>query len=137
KGIFNLKWVEGSDQVIAELGDHGAFVDKGFAKSHHLSIGSPLSLTSSNGKTLPLEVRGIFNPPPGRSPFGPVTISDAAWDRITPQPQNLYSFVQMKGGENDANRAALEQQLASFPNAKVQTKHEFIDNQIGPLNAIL
>ena len=43
----------------------------------------------------------------------------------------------MKGGETDANKAALEQQLSTFPNAKVQTKQEFIDNQIGPLNAIL
>ena len=43
----------------------------------------------------------------------------------------------MKGGETDANRAALEKQLADFPNAKVQTKQEFIDNQISGLNAIL
>jgi ABC-type antimicrobial peptide transport system permease subunit len=43
----------------------------------------------------------------------------------------------MKGGETDANKAALEKQLAGFPNAKVQTKQEFIDNQIGPLNNIL
>ena len=43
----------------------------------------------------------------------------------------------MKGGETDANKAALEGRLSTFPNAKVQTKQEFIDNQIGPLNAIL
>src|SRR4029077_20223803 len=52
-------------------------------------------------------------------------------------PQNLYSFVRMKSGETDANKAALERQLANFPNAKVQTKQEFIDNQISGLNAIL
>ena len=82
-------------------------------------------------------MHGIFDPPTGGSPFGRVTISDAAWDAIYDQPQNIFSFVQMKGGETDANKAALEQQLSTFPNAKVQTKQEFIDNQIGPLNAIL
>ena len=80
---------------------------------------------------------GIFKPPTGGSPFGPVTISDAAWDRIYDSPQNLYSFIRMRSGESDANKAALEQQLKAFPNAKVQTKQEFVDNQISGLNAIL
>ena len=43
----------------------------------------------------------------------------------------------MRSGETDANKAALERQLQAFPNAKVQTKQEFIDNQISGLNAIL
>jgi putative ABC transport system permease protein len=136
--IFNIKWLRGgTNAIFTRLGSHGAFVDSGFAKSHHLAIGSPLSLTSPSGQTLPLRVIGIFKPPTGGSPFGPVTISDAAWDRIYDAPQNLYSFVRMQTGETDANRAALERQLASFPNAKVQTKKEFIDNQISGLNAIL
>jgi putative ABC transport system permease protein len=137
EGIFNLDWTNGSEQVLANLGAHGAFVDDGYAKKHNLKVGSPLTLTSPNGARLPLEIHGIFNPPTGGSPFGPVTISDSAWDKIYDQPQNIYSFVQMQGGETDANKAALEQQLSTFPNAKVQTKQEFIDNQIGPLNAIL
>ena len=136
-GIFRLKWIHGSDRVLATLGPHGAFVDKEYAKSHNLGIGSALSLTSPRGTVLPLEVRGIFDPPAGGSPFGRVTISSGAWDRIYDQPQNLYSFVRMHGGENDANKAALERQLAAFPNAKVQTKQQFIDNQIGGLNAVL
>jgi putative ABC transport system permease protein len=82
-------------------------------------------------------VRGIFKPPTGGSPFGPVTISDTTWDRIYDSPQNLFSFVRMHGGETDANKAALERQLKAFPDAKVQTKQEFIDNQISGLNAIL
>ncbi len=135
--VFNLKWKTGSNRVLATLGAHGAFVDKDYAKKHNLSIGSPLTLTSPNGTVLALEVRGIFDPPTGGSPFGRVTISASAWDRIYDQPENLYTFVRMRGGENDANRAALEQQLARFPNAKVQTKQQFIDNQIGGLNAIL
>jgi putative ABC transport system permease protein len=136
-GIFKLKWVDGSPQVLAELGANGAFIEKSYAKSHNLAVGSPLRLTSPNGSSVPLVVKGIFDPPVGGSPFGRVTISDSAWDKIYDQPENIYSFVRMKSGESDANKAALEQQLAGFPNAKVQTKKQFIDNQIGPLNAIL
>jgi putative ABC transport system permease protein len=136
-GIFNLNWKAGSPQVLATLGAHGAFIDKDYAKSHHLTVGSPLTLTSPRGTRLPLKVDGIFDPPVGGSPFGRVTISDSAWDGITDQPQNIYSFVRMRNGESNANKAALERQVAGFPNAKVQTKQEFIDNQIGPLNSIL
>jgi putative ABC transport system permease protein len=136
--IFRMKWLHGgSNAVIARLGADGAFVDDGFAKSHHLTIGSPLKLTAPTGQTINLHVLGIFKPPTGGSPFGPVTISDAAWDRIYDSPLNLYSFVQMRSGETPANKAALEQQLKAFPNAKVQTKKQFVDNQISGLNAIL
>src|SRR4029079_18678203 len=136
--IFRMKWLDGgSNDVIAKLGAHGAFVDNGFAKSHHLKVGSPLTLTAPTGETVDLHVLGIFDPPTGGSPFGPVTISDATWDHIYDAPQNIYSFVRMRGGETDANKAALTQQLSPFPNAKVQTKQEFVDNQISGLNAIL
>ena len=43
----------------------------------------------------------------------------------------------MEGGETDANQAALDSALADFPNAKAQTREEFIDNQISGLNSIL
>jgi putative ABC transport system permease protein len=136
--IFNMTWLHGgSNAVIAKLGAHGAFVDNGFAKKHNLTIGSALTLTAPTGKSVDLHVIGIFDPPTGGSPFGPVTISDTAWDKIYDTPQNIYSFVRMRDGETDAAKAALERQLASFPNAKVQTKKEFVDNQISGLNAIL
>ena len=43
----------------------------------------------------------------------------------------------MEGDVTDANTAALDDALADFPNAKVQTREEFIDNQISGLNSIL
>jgi putative ABC transport system permease protein len=136
--IFRIKWLHGgSSAVIARLGANGAFTDDGFAKDHHLRIGSPLKLTSPTGQSVDVHVIGIFKPPTGGSPFGPVTISDKTWDSIYDSPQNLFSFVRMRAGETDANKAALERQLAAFPNAKVQTKQQFIDNQISGLNAIL
>jgi putative ABC transport system permease protein len=136
--IFNMKWLDGgSSAVFTRLGAHGAFVDDNFAKKHNLTLGSQLTLTAPTGKSVDLHVVGIFKPPTGGSPFGPVTISDTAWDKIYDTPQNIYSFVRMKGGESDAAKAALVRQLKAFPNAKVQTKKEFVDNQISGLNSIL
>src|SRR5207237_9007873 len=59
------------------------------------------------------------------------------WDRAYDKPRNRFSFVTMRGGESKANQAALDRRLRSFPNAKVQTKKQFIDNQIAGLNSIL
>jgi putative ABC transport system permease protein len=123
--------------VLSTLGEHGAFVADGFAKKRHLTYGSPIRLTTPMGEELSFTIRGIFKPPTGGSPFGDVTFSSAVFDRNYEQPQNLYSFVRMRGGENDTNRRALDAALASFPNAKVQTREEFIDNQISGLNSIL
>ena len=124
--------------MLGSLGDHGAFVDKDFAKNHNLDVGSQLTLTSPNGTRASARRKGIFDPPTGGSPFrAGDDLQRTAWDKIYDNPQNLYTFVQMKGGESDANKAALERALTGFPNAKVQTKQQFIDNQIGGLNAIL
>ena len=73
--MFKLDWKDGSTQTIATLGDDGAFVDKGYAKKHHLQAGSTFRLTFSSGASKLFTLRGIFDPPPGGSPFGSVTIS--------------------------------------------------------------
>jgi len=135
--IFSLDWKDGSDAVLAQLGKDGAFVDDGFASDHGLKVGSTFRQTFPNGESASFRVRGIFKPPAGGSPFGPVTISANTWDRFNGQPQNLYSFVIMNGGETDANKAALDQTLREFPNAKVQTRKEFVDNQISGLSSVL
>ena len=43
----------------------------------------------------------------------------------------------MRGGDTPENSAALEKALDDFPNAKSQTRDEFVDNQIAPLKNIL
>ena len=43
----------------------------------------------------------------------------------------------MSGGDTAENSAALEESLKDFPNAKSQTRDQFVDNQIAPLKKIL
>jgi ABC-type antimicrobial peptide transport system permease subunit len=135
--VFTIDWKEGDNSVLAKLGATGAFVESGYADDHHLRLGSPVELTFANGAKRRFVIRGIFDAPTGGSPFGPVTISAAVWDRFNPNPRNLYSFIRIRGGQTDANLRALDRRLASFPNAKVQTREEFIDNQISGLNSVL
>jgi putative ABC transport system permease protein len=136
-GAVSLDWREGSQAVFAELGEDGAIVDDGFADDHGLEVGSPVSIVTPEGESLDFVVRGVFEPPAGGSPFGPVTFSAQTFDESYSQPQNLFSFVTMSGGVTDGNSEALAATLADFPNAKSQTRDEFKANQIGALNNVL
>ncbi|HEY2005232.1 MAG TPA: FtsX-like permease family protein, partial [Solirubrobacteraceae bacterium] len=135
--VIRLHWTHGSQSVFGTLGATGAFVSDSYARSHHLGLGSPVTVTTPNGSRVTLSVRGVFKPPSGGSPFGPVTMSTTTWDRLVPDPQNLYSFVKMAGGTSPANRAALNRALAAYPNAKVQSRTTFINNQISGLSSVL
>jgi putative ABC transport system permease protein len=134
---LTLKWTEGSQAVLTALGPNDAFVDKDYANSHHLTVGSPIVVTTPSNKKLRFVVKGIFDPPSGGSPFGHVTFAASTFDANFDSPKNLYSFVNMRGGETPANAKVLDNALREFPNAKEATRAQFVDNQISGLNSIL
>jgi putative ABC transport system permease protein len=135
--VINLDWKEGSQSVLSTLGSSGAFIEDGFADNHDLTSGSGLVLLTPTGKTLTFTVEGVFKPPAGGSPFGPVTISSKTFDANYTQPKNIFTFVTMKGGVNEENTKALEASLQGFPNAKVADGEQFKKNQVSGLKSVL
>jgi putative ABC transport system permease protein len=135
--VIHLNWQEGSQAILSTLDDTGAFIDDGFADNHDLTLGSGVILLTPTGKTLTFIVKGIFKPPAGGSPFGPVTISTKTFDANYEQPKNIFTFVTMTSGVTDANTTALENQLKGFPNAKVADGDEFKENQVSGLKSVL
>jgi putative ABC transport system permease protein len=135
--VISVKWTAGGPQTPAGLGSNGAFVSKDYATAQHLHAGSPLSVETPSGARLALSVRGIFSPPRGGSPYGDITISTARFDSEYQNPQNVFTFVNMRGGVTVANTHVLEAALRSFPDAKVQTKTQFKQNQLQGLNMLL
>jgi putative ABC transport system permease protein len=134
---IRIDWVKGGTGVPARLGDDGAFVDKDYAKDHHLKIGSPIAVKTPTGQVLHLRLKGIFDPPKGGSPFGDVTMSAATFDANYAKPQNLMTLINIKGGVNDANTARLNLSLHSYPDAKVVTATQFKKNQEADINLTL
>jgi putative ABC transport system permease protein len=135
--VLTLEWKDGSQSTLERLGRDGAVIDDGFAKKHHLGIGSPIRMLTPYGRTIPLRVAGIFKPPKGGSPFGTITMSAATYDAAYPQPRNVYAFVNVRGGVNDANTATLSHALAQFPDAKIQTEAQFKKQQEQGINILL
>jgi putative ABC transport system permease protein len=135
--VFNLEWTSGSQSVMDRLGSGGAFIDSDFADAHELKVGSSVNLLVPSGERRAFRINGIFNAPNGGSPFGDITISSQAFDAINESPKNLFVFVTTQGGVTDANTQKLERALVSFPNAKLQNRTEFKDNQARGLNQVL
>jgi putative ABC transport system permease protein len=134
---IKVDWQSGDATVPARLGADGAFVSKDYAKAQHLTVGSPIAVKTPSGNTLKLHLVGIFSPPKGGSPFGDVTISAQRFDRAYPSPQNLFAFVDVQGGATTETTARLTKALASFPDAKIQTKDAFTKNQERGINLLL
>ncbi len=135
--VIDLKWKDGSPATPGQLGNDGAFVAKDYAKKHDLTVGSRIALETPSGGHIPLVLRGIFDPPKGGTPFGDITISAQRFDREYANPQNLYAFIDTRGGATDANKQALDRALASFPDAKIATKKKFVQNQERFINRLI
>jgi len=135
--MLRLSWKSGSDASLEGLGLHGTIVDKSYASSHHLDVGSRFQLETPSGKFLDLTVRAIVAPPRGGSPLGSVTVSSQAFDSVYTNPQNVFTFVDTPGGVTPANTQALTSVLQPFPDAKIQTEKQFVTNQEQGLNQFL
>ena len=64
--LIALKWKDGSQDVLANLGTDGVFVDDGYADTNDLVVGSPIELTFPSGSTKTYVVRGDLRPADGR-----------------------------------------------------------------------
>jgi putative ABC transport system permease protein len=135
--VVDATWSSGSGDVAARLGRDGAFVKKAYAEDNALTLGSPLTLKTPTGAVLRVHVIGIFDEPKGGSPFGDISISLATFDRAFVTRGNDYTLLNVEGDPSDAMTTKLEQGLAAFPNAEVQTRDEFKSAQIKGFTQVL
>ncbi len=135
--LLRLSWQSGSDASMAHLGATGAIVDRSFARSHHLTVGSPLHLETSTGRMLPLRVTAINSPPSSENPLGTISISSRTFDSAYTNPENIFTLVATRGGVTAANTAALNRVLARFPDAQIQTESAFLSSQEGAIQSEL
>jgi len=132
-----MDWIEGSNGVPGRLGSDGFFTSKDYAKDHHLKIGSAMKLEFPSGKTVEVRLKGIWDEPNGGSPFADATISSTLFDKFVPRPRDEMVLINTPDGVSDANTATLEDDVAGFADAKVQTRDEFKANFIKPFTRIL
>ncbi len=127
--VFSYQWSDGSDATVEQLGTNGAILTKKFADDHDLAPGDTFAVTTPQGKHLPLQAKGVVDPPFDQvdSLMGKIEIPQRTFDANFPTPKNLYTFVNVAGGATTEATATLDQALRQFPDAKLQTKGAWMD----------
>ena len=126
---YAFDWVDGSDATLAELGSDGAIVDEKFAEDKGLSVGQSVQILTGENATGNAVIRGIYRPPPFYPLLGSVSITIHAFDELVTRPRNQYTFVNVPGDPTAAVKAELQRAAAGFPDAKVQTRAEWVEKE--------
>ncbi|HWM13802.1 MAG TPA: FtsX-like permease family protein [Gaiellaceae bacterium] len=135
--FYDFEWAQGSEGALDRLGGDGAIVTDSFADDRDLSLGSRFAIETPSGDTLNVVVRGIYEPPDLDQMLGPVSISQRNFESTFARPRNLFTFVNVSGGESDAATTTLETAVAGFPDAVVRTKAGLVTNRTKDFSTIL
>ena len=114
---------------IGRLGRDGMIVDENFAEDHDLAVGQQVTVRTGEGTSLRAVVKGIYKPPPFYPLLGAASITIGAFDELVDRPRNQYTFVNVPGGPTEATKAQLERVTDGYPDARVQTRDEWIEKE--------
>jgi putative ABC transport system permease protein len=111
-----------------------AVVERGYARKHHLSVGSTLKLTSPSGKALSVEVSGfqVRSEVQKVAPiFGKVLLDAGTFADGFPRSGDQYVFVTGSG------IGAVKQAVKGFADVKAQTRAKWIDTNVDSIATLL
>jgi putative ABC transport system permease protein len=134
--VYRFTWKNGSNAALSQLGN-GALVDSTYAKQHHLVIGSRLALETSAGNTRTFVVRATYHAPQAEPLLPSIVLSQAAFDRIFPQPQDQYAFVNVTGAAKVATTTQLQRTFTAYPGTTITPKASWVRQQAKNVNRTL
>ena len=134
---YNFDWKEGDDSVVQNLADDQAIVDAKFAEDNNIAVGDTIAVLTPSGTTLDQKVVGLYEPPPFYPLLGGVSLTTERFDSAYDRPRNQFTFVNVPDGDSAATTESLESAVAEFPDAKVQTREDWITQQDEDFNQFL
>jgi putative ABC transport system permease protein len=127
--VYGFDWKKGSNSTVENLGGDAIILDQKFAKDNDLRLGDRVPVLTESNEKATFVVRGIYKAPPFYPLLGVASISKSRFDQIYERPKTLYTFVNAAGKPSDTTEASLKSALATFPDAKLQTRDAWIDAQ--------
>jgi len=127
--VYDFRWEQGSDELLADLGFAGAVVPDNVAEDNDLAVGDTFPVLSTDNKTKNFVVRGIYEGSPFYPLLGTASISKDAFDGLYERPRNRFTLVNVAGDPGETQKAALERGLEGFADTRVQTRQEWIDKE--------
>ena len=126
--VYDFRWTDGSDEVLASLGDDGAVLPDDVADDKDLAVGDSFMVLTTENERREFVVRGIYDGSPFYPLLGTASISQAAFDELYDRPRNRFTLINVPGGPGEA-KASVETGLEGFPDTRVQTRQEWIDKE--------
>jgi putative ABC transport system permease protein len=135
---YTLKWKQGSDATLAQLGSDGVLADVGFSKS--AKVGDRLRMLTPSGKHVTYTVRGLLDEGSSFGLLGGGLVLPN--DRLRTDfdaKDDSFVFLRFTGGAQPAaTRAAIDRLLkARFPVAETQDREQVKQAQAGQINQLL
>ncbi len=126
--VWHFAWLHGgSDALLTRLGAGQAIVEEQYAKGHHLTIGSPLTVVSQSGKIARLTVVGEHRDP---MTMNGIVVSDAAFRRLgVPADPIVFLATARPGVSATTLKADVTRALRGFPTQTVRTETDY-DNYL-------
>jgi putative ABC transport system permease protein len=135
--VYDFRWTDGSDEVLASLGDDGAVLPDDVADDNDLAVGDAFTVLTPDNERREFVVRGIYDGSPFYPLLGTASISQAAFDDLYDRPRNRFTLINFPGGPGEAQKASVERALESFPDTRVQTRQEWIDKEDDEISQFL
>ena len=135
--VYGFRWEDGSDAVLAELGDDGAVLPNNVAEDKDLAVGDTFTVRSTGDESKKFVVRGIYEGSPFYPLLGSASISQEAFDRLYDRPRNRFTLVNVAGGAGEEAKERVGSALEGFPDTRVQTRPEWIDKEDAEIGQFL
>ncbi len=135
--VYDFRWTDGSDEVLASLGDDGAVLPNNVAEDKDLAVGDEFTVLTPDNERREFVVRGIYDGSPFYPLLGTASISQAAFDDLYDRPRNRFTLINFPGGPGEAQKASVETALESFPDTRVFTRQDWIDKEDDEISQFL
>jgi putative ABC transport system permease protein len=123
---YRFTWVQGSDSVLGHLGSSGVVVRDDFATSHHLAVGSSVTIAGPGGR-LVRRVEAVYRPPIFDPLLGSILLPRPSFDAAFPRAGAGYTFLDAP--VTPAERGRLSGLLGAGSQARVDTVAQFVDGR--------
>ena len=130
--VFDIGLIEGGPETMT---DDAIFLLDDKAKDLGVGMGDPVSVKFIDGVDRTLTVRGIYTEP---ALAGNYSISTGLYESTGAEQLDFASFVLLEDGVRvEQARPAITTVTDAYPNAVVQDRNEYIDNQSASLDQLL
>jgi putative ABC transport system permease protein len=130
--VFDIGMIQGS---VEELDDSGVLLDDDEADARQLAVGDSLEFELLNGDVRRLTVAGIYTE---QDLAGPFVITQSLHEASGSDQFDFSVYLRVADDVSDADaRAAIGGTASAYPNADVESREEYLDEQAAQIDPIV